>query len=406
MSDQGENEAKPDRSLEARENASDKPPLFHENSQNVSQADVQAFEQKRSSRWKGTFSGEEGEKLPAIKSGMTLDQANNASETINKPNRLTIDFGDGRVMNSDGAIISQGTGRNDLPIPSPTPFLPGTLDQAERDKLDKKFDGWVEGKVDWNTIRDEVSNNAKPIASGLAEMLANCRVLAIGEYHLQDNALRDAMPQVIETLKQKGATHLAVEMSPAAQPILDKIYENNGLITPKMQKELESIADLEAKPNFLAILKAATQSEPKLHLVAVDSKDSNKRTLQERNQHMATAIEKVLSDPNAKIVWIGGDDHIAKLPETTNLPNAAQQLRARKVSILTVNGCDIPHFNHTLTAATPDLTSPVVLQTKDLKHIPDLFIDLTATLHNGLKYNAHDAVVLFPHPVKQNKQSQ
>lgn len=397
MTDQKKNESPNEHSVEQRQEKAEIPTPFHEVSQNVSRSDLQQCEQKRSSRWKGTFSGEDGEKLPAIKSGMTLDQAKNASDSINQANRLTIDFGDGRVMTSDGTIVKGGTGRN-APTELSDALLPNSLSQTEQDALNQKFEGWVKEKIDWNAVRREITDNAKPVGVGLSEMLSKSRVLAIGEYHIADNALRDIMPQVIESLKQNGATHLAVEMDSRAQPILNKIYKNHGEITPQMQKELLALADLEASPNFLAILKAATQTEPNLHIVAVDIKDPNRHTLKERNKHMAEVIETVLKDPNAKIVWIGGDEHIARLPEDTNTANAVALLKADNISVATVNGCSIPHFKgHTLTAATPDLTKPIILPTKTLTHVPGLFIDLNATLHPGLKYDAHDAVILFPH---------
>jgi hypothetical protein len=173
-----------------------------------------------------------------------------------------------------------------------------------------------------SAVRNEVKQYGQTLPDLLPKLMRDNRVVAIGEGHSPEDAMRLKGPEMVRDLAAAGATHLAVEMPESLQPVLDKFMATGVL-------DEDKIPILDRNPGYINILKAARDAH--LKLVAVDSdseyqvphtsRDANgmlrdlnpeaaarfEEIWRIRNSTMAVDIENILdTDPKAKVVfWVG-----------------------------------------------------------------------------------------------------
>lgn len=160
-----------------------------------------------------------------------------------------------------------------------------------------QFQSWEKG--DQERLRaankpftDEIAAHGKDAPSALADAVRQNRVLMIGETHEEENPNRAFGATVMQGLKDAGATHLAVEL------------------TPDELRDFTATGDMAKLPaglrtqSYVDMLKAARTA--KLELVPVNVGDDS-GGYQARDDHMAKEISTILdANPSNKVVaWLG-----------------------------------------------------------------------------------------------------
>ena len=209
-------------------------------------------------------------------------------------------------------------------------------------------------------IEAEVLRSGLDPAEALIESLKKNRVLMIGEFHTPDNPHRALGAELMPALRKAGATHLAIEHSIDHKGnIFDKLGEVNR----------DQFTSIMAQPEYLRLLKSARSSG--LEVVPIDSAEASlaairqqvktnspqlndhqlgsevtAATLSTRNMDMAREINKILVDPNAKVVFWVGNYHL----NTAELPGEGPQvmkiLRSQKVPVVSFASDHDPAFTY------------------------------------------------------------
>ncbi len=111
---------------------------------NASGHDMQEVEEKRSSRWEGSFSGgKDGHRVPVLKPGMTRAEAEKADSELNS-SRFVIDMGNDVFETSDGSVTKGAKGKF-LPFGTPKHL---ELSEKEAELIDKKIADLKEAQYD------------------------------------------------------------------------------------------------------------------------------------------------------------------------------------------------------------------------------------------------------------------
>ncbi len=221
-------------------------------------------------------------------------------------------------------------------------------------------------------IKHEFNQNGREPKELWVEEMRHARVLGLGESHIWSANL-GMIQDTVKKLKDAGATHFAVELR---QTEVDEILKT-GKLTRKIMNQEE----------YIAMILAARDA--KLTVVGVDNKlaknDGYGPGNENRDSGMASDIENILKDRNAKVVWVVGSTH---LRVDGSGKNAAEILKNKLGAnqVVTV----IPADNSgNLQALNDNLTRPAAVRTSDA---PEL-----ATLHLGKhKFGHWDIVVAFP----------
>ncbi len=225
----------------------------------------------------------------------------------------------------------------------------------------------------------EINDYGQSPEKAIIDLMANNRVLAVGESHQTPNAQRDLVAEQMSALKKAGATHLAVEIPTSTQAILDQCSRTGQL-------DVESLPNMLQDGAYLKLLRAARDNGIKI--VAVDrsdAPDSSSGTAQSdakaepmltRDQTMADNIEKILDqDPGNKVIFFVGARHLNRshVPESRL---ALDLLRTRydAASIKPVYANSRGEFLYPLPEITAGLKQSVAVSTQraiTLGSLPD-----------------------------------
>ena len=176
-------------------------------------------------------------------------------------------------------------------------------------------------------LKDYILREKRPI--GYRSIISDeTRVIAFGEHHIHEGAKREII-RALETLREKGVTHLALEMfGRDFQKELDR-YIAGGSNKRSIYENLKNcwgypdrITDL-----YMDIIDNTKNSG--LQLIALDIPQKTRESFTEsdqieinvlRDQKMAESIKMVLDEsPNNKIVTISGLDHVSNIYESNSM---------------------------------------------------------------------------------------
>lgn len=207
------------------------------------------------------------------------------------------------------------------------------------------------------------------IGPALTDLMSENRVVGLGESHDAGEAMMVNMPEYLKSLKEGGATHLAVEMGSSLQPMLDEFNRTGNL-------DVSKLPFLSQNEDYINMLKAAR--ELGLEVVAVDSdyrEPGDYANNYHRERHMADTIDGILNEPGQdpdkpnKVVFVVGARHLDDYTEFRELSpqspgSATEQMRARGIPIATVS----PEYSSSYDAlgkVTGSLESPTMVSTTE-----------------------------------------
>lgn len=241
---------------------------------------------------------------------------------------------------------------------------------------------WKRQKAEENRpYQEEIDKHGKPVKEVLTEAMKENDVLIIGERHTEESPLRELTTEMIGDLKDAGATHFAVEMTPKQL----ESYLNDG--------DMEHLPPGLRHQDFVDLI--AKVQEEELQLVATNSSG----TEQERDDYMAKVISDTLKeDPNNKVAFFVGYLHGADTSAGANR-SAANLLRDQGVSVATVmEQSPITGLDSLWNKA--QVEEPIAVKTKDAPNIRELeFISIGNDIEE--KYGLLDIVIMFPREEKQ-----
>ncbi len=208
--------------------------------------------------------------------------------------------------------------------PEPSSLEAGSPPDAKPEKFN--LESLFKGSKSIPEMRsDELKTYGQEPTEVVKQLMAQNRVLGIGEHHDPSfDEQRKLGPEIIAKAKEGGATHLAVELPTWFQPVLER-FEKTG----DFKEFDERTPTMEGKEDFKAILSAARENGLKIQ--AVDDRErygEPEVPLAEREQAMASNINSILeSDPNNKVVFWVGANHLARPQYPGSPKTAAEQLR-------------------------------------------------------------------------------
>jgi len=282
----------------------------------------------------------------------------------------------------------------------PENILPGKLPE----KLPFPLYGMDISRQTLEEIRQEIRENGKDPKAVVPETMKNVRVLAIGESHQPNNQHRRFGAQIMEKLKESGATHLALELQKQYQPDIDQFlqtgkFEEDFLSSPDMGEEYTDIlrAARKAGIKIVAVDKdrsggggggggsdSATYSPPETET----PEETDKRS---RDEVMTDEIGKILdADPKNKVVfWVGGN-HLSRTPGDYT---GSATLLAQKYKIATILPQSDLSFTDTLVGITRDITKPTMIDLTKSQKTGDFKQGSTDLASN---YRDWDYTIIYP----------
>lgn len=172
-------------------------------------------------------------------------------------------------------------------------------------------------------LLDELKGAAEDPAKHFSDALRKNRVLMLGEQHSESPRMQKFTADSIKELRQAGATHLALEVSPDALARYDK------------SKNLNDLPEAFRTRDFAAMIEQAKASGMKVVGVDTGTGDKDGQSYQERDNTMAAGIKGILDkDRNNKVVFYGGHMHGADTTQGANR-SAADILRGKGVPVIT-----------------------------------------------------------------------
>ncbi|MBX9669086.1 MAG: hypothetical protein K2X93_15785 [Candidatus Obscuribacterales bacterium] len=233
---------------------------------------------------------------------------------------------------------------------------------------------------DWKKIKEEYNAHGTAPEKALGEAMKDSRVLGIGYGQIDWKTNLEFVNSTLAELKKNGATHAVFDMPPETQRLLDKFSET-GVVDRKL---LEPGADMDYKA---AYMQAALNNGLKIVAAGRESPIDNGKS-----QERADAVQKILSDKNAKVVMIGDDNHIASGKDREGRPTTVQRLKDAGVAVKTAIVNDTSNSDNYAAKTLKSLKAPVAVSTDKAATI--------GTQQGGFcghsKLNQFDYLVLFP----------
>jgi uncharacterized protein YeaO (DUF488 family) len=247
-----------------------------------------------------------------------------------------------------------------------------------------RFREWEKGdqerlRAENKPFTDEIAAHGKDAPTALADAVRQNRVVMIGETHEEENPHRAFGATIMQGLKDAGATHLAVEL------------------TPDELREFTETGDMAKLPpglrtqSYVDMLKAARTAE--LQLVPINLGDDS-GGFQARDDHMAAEISKVLdANRNNKVVaWVG---NLHAADTTAGAHQSTADLLRPKYSVATV----LDQFHGTLDPlphiSKDVINGPTVIRTADAPNISKLeFLRTGNDIQE--RYGLWDMVLIHP----------
>ncbi len=189
-----------------------------------------------------------------------------------------------------------------------------------------------------------------------SRLMREHRVLAFGEDHVNQET-REFINQRINELKQNGFTHLAIEAH--GKGLRDAISKfNSGEITIEQLREIFGKSDERSDPYFKMLQSA---KDAGLQIVGIDAEPSETPDDKHiaRDERMASEIQKLLLNPNNKLVVLVGANHLTVTGRT------GDQLRKAGVDLKTIFLSEPDRFNkNPLIATAGDVEQPTAIEVK------------------------------------------
>lgn len=222
------------------------------------------------------------------------------------------------------------------PVQGTNQFINESLSDDQKQRM-RNFDLTEQENV---SIIKEINRHGQKPAEALFEIMAQNRVLGIGEIHLSPNSQRNLGSEIMSGLKKAGATHFAIEAPAFIQPYLDRFTETGELNILALPPALRS-------NDFINILKAARDAG--LKITAVDANERydeengikppadavNRHYPLNRDREMADNIADILRTPENKVIFWVGNAHLQRQLDTTQRRSTADYLR-ENFSVATV----------------------------------------------------------------------
>jgi hypothetical protein len=270
-----------------------------------------------------------------------------------------------------------------------------------------KLDGAALSKA----IESEVLRTGLDPTDALIAELKRNRVLMIGEYHSPDNPHRAFGAELMPKLKAAGATHLAIEH--AAQH-KGKIFDAAGEINRNQ------FSMIMGQPEYFRMLHSARRSG--LDIVPIDAPDKilaptvkriekqyagldpgdighkvTEATLTARNEHMAMEINRILKDPNAKVVFWVGNYHLNTTQLAGEGPQVAKILRNQGIP---TSSFASQHDGYWSNEPMRSIYTPLETRAIPIKDAPVIASQTMQTPkepgHDQLFFKQYDYLIMYP----------
>lgn len=172
-------------------------------------------------------------------------------------------------------------------------------------------------------IRAEAERTGLKAEDAVVEALKRNRVVMIGEYHVAGSSHNEWGSQYLMPRLKGKATHLAIEEGSDL-----KLFKEGKLI-------FENLPDKHQHREYAELLRAANANG--LKISQVDVPEGLSRSMLERNKYMDKQIAEILKDPEAKVVFWVGNQHL-KTVDSGDGPQVVSLLRNRNIPTATFYG--------------------------------------------------------------------
>jgi hypothetical protein len=229
---------------------------------------------------------------------------------------------------------------------------------------------------DMRQVKHELNEHGQEPEQLIVDAMKKCRVLGLGESHIWSANL-GMITSAVNKLKDAGATHFAVELR---QSEVDEILRTGK--DPGLHHN---------KEEYVAMMLAARDAG--LTVVGVDNRkigNGHGPGNEHRDEGMASDIQNILKDPNAKVVWVVGANHLCCDGKNKH---AAELLKGKlgAEQVTTVHPSD---NDRDLQKVSENLTRPVAVKTADAPGLAKM--PLTAVLDDSQRYGMWDIVTAYP----------
>jgi hypothetical protein len=243
-----------------------------------------------------------------------------------------------------------------------------------------RLHGAAQSQADVDKIKGEVEQSAHDPQQALLDATKNNRVVGIGDIHGPLGPHMALLAEEMPRLRAAGVTHLAVEIPAIFQKQIDSWQPADKAFLHDRLKDKDSIIDVidSAKKAGVAV-------------VGVDEfYNANGEMLASRDRTMAKNIEKILQDPQAKVAFFAGGEHLQDGFRTDSFgPSAVDLLRHKNIPVSTFFQ-QLSSSEDALMPIARDLTSSVSVSKADVPSIGPL---KTAA---GTTYDKWDNVIFYP----------
>lgn len=261
------------------------------------------------------------------------------------------------------------------PLQGTNQFIDESLSEDQKRRM-RNFDLSEQENL---SILREINRHGQKPAEALFEIMAQNRVLGIGETHVSPNSQRNLGAEIMRGLKRAGATHFAIEAPAFIQPYLDRFVETGELNVSALPPALRS-------DDFIKILKAARDAG--LKITAVDANEkydeengitlpanaTNRHYPLNRDREMADNIADILKSPDNKVIFWVGNAHLQRQIDSAQRRSTADYLR-ENFSVATVRPIiaserGINYFP--LAELTAPINQAVLVPTNSTRHLQEM----------------------------------
>ncbi|MBU6455184.1 MAG: hypothetical protein KGS72_25665 [Cyanobacteria bacterium REEB67] len=240
--------------------------------------------------------------------------------------------------------------------------------------------GAAQPQADIDKIKGEIERGAHDPEQSLLDAAKNNRVVGIGDIHGPLGPHMALLAEEMPKLKAAGVTHLAVEIPAIFQQHIDSWQPADKAFLRDRLKDKDSIIDVidSAKKAGVAV-------------VGVDEfYNANGEMLASRDRTMAKNIEKILQDPQAKVAFFAGGEHLQDGFRTDSFgPSAVDLLRHKNIPVSTFFQ-QLSSSEDSLMPIARDLTASVSINKADVPSIASLKTAAKTT------YDKWDNVIFYP----------
>ncbi len=203
---------------------------------------------------------------------------------------------------------------------------------------------------DWKKIKEEFNAHGDTPEKALGQAMKNSKVLGIGYGQIDWKDNLEFANSTFAELSKNGATHAVFDLPPEDQKLLDE-FRKTGKVD---RTKLHPGADMDYKAAFM---QAALNNGLKLVAGGRESPIDN-----QNSKARADAIQKILSEKDAKVVIVGDDNHMAG-KDRDGRPSTVQRLKDAGVAVKTALINDTDNSDNRAGRNLKSLKAPVALPT-------------------------------------------